>query len=63
MFVRVVLDYVNSNVGNYEFMFIQCYNCYIGYEVIFGSLQIECIEFGIWNDIVFICDSKQLNKN
>lgn len=44
-------------------MSIQRYNCYTGYEVISGSLQIECTEFGTWNDTVPICDSKQPNKN
>lgn len=56
--VRATLDHANSNVGNYEFMSIQRYNCYTGYEVISGSLQIECTEFGTWNDTVPTCDSK-----
>lgn len=44
-------------------MSIQRYNCYTGYEVISGSLQIECTEFGTWNDTVPTCDSKQPKIN
>lgn len=57
--VRAALDHANSNVGNYEFMSIQRYNCYTGYEVISGSLQIECTEFGTWNDTVPTCDIRK----
>lgn len=54
--VKAVLDHANSDVGDYAFMSIQRYNCYTGYAVISGSLQIECTQDGTWNDTVPICD-------
>ena len=55
---NAALDVANSNVGNYEYMSIQRFNCYQGFEVITGSLQIECTQYGNWSNSAPACNSK-----
>ncbi|XP_061190343.1 uncharacterized protein LOC133198232 [Saccostrea echinata] len=55
---NAVLDHANSDVGNQEFTSVQTYTCYQGYELVTGSLRVECTQHGNWSNIAPSCESK-----